>query len=169
MRSALNKLYDVAAWAAALMMIGTLLMVVLGMVDRYVTINFRGTDMYAGYCMASAGFLALAHTLKKNEHIRVTLLINSVPPAAKRVLELWSLAAAVMLSGLFCFYAIKLSYQSWDFHDISTGNDATPLWLPQIGMAAGTLVLLIAFIDELVLEWRGERVTQDSEEALHNE
>ena len=169
MRSALNKLYDGAAWAAALMMIGTLLMVVLGMVDRYVTINFRGTDMYAGYCMASAGFLALAHTLKKNEHIRVTLLINSVPPVAKRVLELWSLTAAVLLSGLFCFYAIKLSYQSWDFHDISTGNDATPLWLPQIGMAAGALVLLIAFIDELVLEWRGERVTQDTEEALHNE
>ena len=169
MRSALNKLYDAAAWAAALMMIGTLLMVVLGMVDRYVTINFRGTDMYAGYCMASAGFLALAHTLKKNEHIRVTLLINSVPPAAKRVLELWSLTAAVLLSGLFCFYAIKLSYQSWDFHDISTGNDATPLWLPQIGMAAGALVLLIAFVDELVLEWRGERPTQDSEEALHNE
>ena len=169
MRSALNKLYDAAAWAAALMMIGTLLMVVLGMVDRYVTINFRGTDMYAGYCMASAGFLALAHTLKKNEHIRVTLLINSVSPAAKRVLELWSLTAAVLLSGLFCFYAIKLSYQSWDFHDISTGNDATPLWLPQIGMAAGALVLLIAFIDELVLEWRGERLTQDSEEALHNE
>lgn len=168
-RNSLNKLYDAAAWAAALMMIGTLLMVVLGMVDRYVTINFRGTDMYAGYCMASAGFLALAHTLKKNEHIRVTLLINSVPPAAKRVLELWSLAAAVLLSGLFCFYAIKLSYQSWDFHDISTGNDATPLWLPQIGMAAGALVLLIAFIDELVLEWRGERLTQDSEEALHNE
>ncbi|MEI7536709.1 MAG: TRAP transporter small permease [Comamonadaceae bacterium] len=169
MRNSLNKLYDAAAWAAALMMIGTLLMVVLGMVDRYVTINFRGTDMYAGYCMASAGFLALAHTLKKNEHIRVTLLLNAVPPGAKRALELWSLVAAVMLSGLFCFYAIKLSYQSWDFHDISTGNDATPLWLPQIGMAAGTLVLLIAFIDELVLEWRGERVTQNSEEALHNE
>jgi TRAP-type C4-dicarboxylate transport system permease small subunit len=169
MRRNLNRLYDAAAWAAALMMIGTLLMVVLGMVDRYVTINFRGTDMYAGYCMASAGFLALAHTLKKNEHIRVTLLLNAVPPGAKRALELWSLTAAVLLSGLFCFYTIKLSYQSWDFHDISTGNDATPLWLPQIGMAAGALVLLIAFIDELVLEIRGQRVSIDSEEALHNE
>lgn len=169
MRRNLNRLYDAAAWAAALMMIGTLLMVVLGMVDRYVTINFRGTDMYAGYFMASAGFLALAHTLKKNEHIRVTLLLNAVPPGAKRALELWSLTAAVLLSGLFCFYAIKLSYQSWDFHDISTGNDATPLWLPQIGMAAGALVLLIAFIDELVLEIRGQRVSIDSEEALHNE
>ena len=86
MRAALDKLYDAAAWLAAFMMIGTLLMVVLGMVDRYVSLNFRGTDMYAGYCMAGAGFLALAHTLKKNEHIRVTLLLNAVPAGAKRAL-----------------------------------------------------------------------------------
>ena len=169
MRRALDGLFDAAAWAAALLMVGTLLMVVLGMIDRYVSINFRGTDMYAGYCMAGAGFLALAHTLKKNEHIRVTLLLNALPPQAKRAMEVWSLCAAVFLSGLFCFYSIKLSYQSWDFNDISTGNDATPLWIPQIGMAVGTLVLLIAFIDELVLELRGRRVSQASEEALHNE
>jgi len=169
LRRSLDRLYDASAWAAALMLVGTLLMVLLGMLDRYVSMNFRGTDMYAGYCMAAAGFLALAHTLKKNEHIRVTLLLNSVPAGAKRALELWSLVAAVFLSGLFCFYSIKLAYQSWDFNDISTGNDATPLWLPQIGMALGTLVLLIAFVDELVLEWCGERVTASSEEALHNE
>jgi TRAP-type C4-dicarboxylate transport system permease small subunit len=169
LRNALNKLYDASAWAAALMLIGTLLMVVLGMVDRYVSLNVRGTDMYAGYCMAAAGFLALAHTLKKNEHIRVTLLLNAVPPAAKKALELWSLSAAVLLSGLFCFYSMKLAYQSWDFNDISTGNDATPLWIPQIGMAVGTLVLAIAFVDELVLEILGQRVTGSSDEALHNE
>jgi TRAP-type C4-dicarboxylate transport system permease small subunit len=169
LRNSLNKLYDAAAWAAALMMVCTLLMVVLGMLDRYVSLNFRGTDMYAGYCMAAAGFLALAHTLKKNEHIRVTLLLNAAPPAAKRALELWGLSAAVLLSGLFCFYSIKLAYQSWDFNDISTGNDATPLWIPQIGMALGTLVLLIAFVDELVLEVLCQRVTGSSDEALHNE
>ncbi|WP_296444647.1 TRAP transporter small permease [Rhodoferax sp. UBA5149] len=169
MRNGLDRLYDVSSWAAALMMVGTLLMVVLGMLDRYVSLSFRGTDMYAGYCMAAAGFLALAHTLKKNEHIRVTLLLNAVAPKAKKALELWSLSAAVLLSGLFCFYSIKLAYQSWDFNDISTGNDATPLWIPQIGMAAGTLVLLIAFVDELVLEFLGQRVTSSSDEALHNE
>lgn len=169
LRNGLDRLYDASSWAAALMMVGTLLMVVLGMLDRYVPLNFRGTDMYAGYCMASAGFLALAHTLKKNEHIRVTLLINAVAPKTKKALELWSLSAAVLLSGLFCFYSIKLAYQSWDFNDISTGNDATPLWIPQIGMALGTLVLLIAFVDELVLEFLGQRVTGSSDEALYNE
>lgn len=169
MRAALDKLYDLAAWAAALMLVGTLLMVVLGMVDRYVTLNFRGTDMYAGYCMAAAGFLALAHTLKKNEHIRVTLLLNHLSPRHKHGLELWCLSAAILLSGLFCFYSLRLAYQSWEFHDISTGNDATPLWIPQIGMALGTLVLFIAFVDEWLLEWRGQRVAANNDEALHNE
>ncbi len=169
LRNGLDRLYKASSWAAALMLVGTLLMVVLGMLDRYVSLNFRGTDMYAGYCMAAAGFLALAHTLKKNEHIRVTLLLNAVPPRMKKALELWSLSVAVLLSGLFCFYSIKLAYQSWDFNDISTGNDATPLWIPQIGMAVGTLVLLIAFVDELVLEFLGQRVTSSSDEALHNE
>ncbi len=169
LRSALDQLYDASAWAAALMMVGTLIMVVLGMVDRYVSMNFRGTDMYAGYFMAAAGFLALAHTLKKNEHIRVTLIVNALPPKAKKAMELWSLTAAVLLSGLFAYYSVRLAYQSWDFHDISTGNDATPLWIPQIGMAVGTLVLLVAFVDELVLEFMGQRQSADSEEALHNE
>jgi TRAP-type C4-dicarboxylate transport system permease small subunit len=169
LRSSLDKLYDGAAWLASALMVLTLVMVVLGMVDRYITINFRGTDMYAGYCMAGAGFLAMAHTLKRGEHIRVTLLVNALKGNAKRGLELWCLVAAVLLSGLFAFYSVKLAYQSWDFNDISTGNDATPLWIPQIGMAVGTLVLMVAFIDELVMHWLGKSSAQTSGEMLHNE
>lgn len=169
LRRYLDKLYDASAWLAALMMVLTLLMVVLGMVDRYVPLNFRGTDMYAGYCMAAAGFLALAHTLKKGEHIRVTLLVNALMGSSKRILELWCLAAAVFLAGLFAIYSIKLSYQSWSFHDISTGNDATPLWIPQVGMAVGAVVFLIAFIDEFVLELLGKRIAANADEMLHNE
>jgi TRAP-type C4-dicarboxylate transport system permease small subunit len=169
MRRILDGLFDAAAWLAAAMMVGTLLMVVLGIVDRYLHMGLRGTDMYAGYCMAGAGFLALAHTLKKGEHIRVTLLLNALKGRARRGLELWCLLAAVLLSGLFCYYSLRLVYQSWDFHDISTGNDATPLWIPQIGMALGMLVLFIAFVDELVLELRGQRVAPNSGEMLHNE
>ena len=42
--------------------------------------NLRGTDAYAGYCMAAAAFLALAHTLKRGEHIRVTLFLDRFGP-----------------------------------------------------------------------------------------
>ena len=63
----------------------------------------------------------------------------------------------------------RLAWQSHSFHDISTGNDATPLWIPQITFAVGALILALAFIDELVLEFRGLRVQPVHDEASHNE
>ena len=169
MRRVLDFLYDAAAWLAALAMIGVLLMVLLSIVSRQVGFHVPGTDAYAGYAMAAAGFLALAHTLKRNEHIRVTLILGRLEGRARHALEMWALSAGVLLAGLFAFYSVRLAWQSHTFHDISTGNDATPLWIPQITMAVGTLILLVALVDEWVLELRGRRVTVGNEEALHNE
>ncbi len=169
MRKFLDGLYDGAAALAALFMVGLLIMVMLSVLGRELHFHVRGTDAYAGYLMAGSGFLALAHTLKRGEHIRVTLILSKLSGSAKRALEIWSLAAATGLAGLFTWYSVKLALQSWQFNDISTSNDATPLWIPQIAMAVGAGVLLIAFIDDLVLECRGLRVQVESAEALHNE
>jgi TRAP-type C4-dicarboxylate transport system permease small subunit len=169
MRRFLDLLYDGAAWLAALMMIGVLVSVLLSVLGRLLHFNVAGSDAYAGYCMAGAGFLALAHTLKHNEHIRVTLLLNSLHGRARHGLEMWALSVAVLLAALFAWFSARLAYQSYVFHDISTGNDATPLWLPQLTMAVGTAILLIAFIDEWVLELRGRRRAAGAGEALRNE
>ena len=169
MRRLLDLLYDAAAYLAAFFMIGTLAMVALGIVARLGNWFIAGTDSYAGYCMAACGFLALAHTLKRNEHIRVTLVLEHAGPRTRRALELWALAAATLLAAAFAWYSARLAFQSWQFNDISTGNDATPLWIPQLAMAVGTLVLLVALVDELVLEWRGQRKRIVPAEALHNE
>lgn len=169
MRRFLDGLYGAAAWLAALAMVGVLLMVLLSIVSRLMGFHVRGTDAYAGYSMAAAGFLALAHTLKKNEHIRVTLLLGRLKGKARHGLEMWALSAAVLLSGLFAFYSVRLAVVSRAINDISTGNDATPMWIPQIGMAVGTVILFIAFVDDWVLELRGQRLVAESEEALHNE
>ena len=169
MRRALNALYDAAAWLAALAMIGLLGMVLLSIVSRQLQFHVPGTDAYAGYLMAAAGFLALAHTLKRGEHIRVTLLLGALHGRARRALEIWALGAATALAALFAFYSLRLVWQSRMFNDISTGNDATPLWLPQLAMAAGTCILLVAFVDELLLELRGQRDHSVPTEATRNE
>jgi TRAP-type C4-dicarboxylate transport system permease small subunit len=169
MRGFLDRLYSAAGYAAAFFMVMTLLMVVAGIADRALALGWRGTDMYAGYAMAACGFLALAHTFKRGEHIRVSLLLQAASPRVKRALEIWSLFAAGTLAAALAFYAVKLTYQSWDFHDVSTGNDATPLWIPQIGMAVGAIVLFIALLDDFILELRGKRVVHSSGEMLRNE
>jgi len=168
MRRLLDAIYDGAGALAAACMVGMLAMVLLSIVGRELNFHVRGTDAYAGYLMAGAGFLALAHTLKRGEHIRVTLLLQAVGPGARRALELWSLLAASLLALVSAFYSCRLAWQSLAFNDISTSNDATPLWIPQLSMALGTVIFAIAFIDELVLEWRG-RVKAEHEEPLRHE
>ena len=169
MRKLLDALYNGAAALAALLLIGLLCMVLLSISGRQLHFHVPGTDAYAGYLMAASGFLALAHTLKRGEHIRVTLLLGALRGGWHKGLELWALAFATLLSSLFAFYCCKLAWQSRAFHDISTGSDATPLWIPQIGMALGAVILAIAFADELVLEALGKRVVRASDEALRNE
>jgi TRAP-type C4-dicarboxylate transport system permease small subunit len=169
MRRALDGLYNSAAALAALCMVGLLVMVMLSVVSRQMGFNVRGTDAYAGYFMAGAGFLALAHTLKKGEHIRVTLILNALKGSWRKALEVWSLGFASLLSTVMAFYSCRLVWQSLDFNDVSTGVDATPLWIPQLVMALGTVVFAIAFIDDFILELLGKRQQHDSGEMLRNE
>ncbi|HTT12629.1 MAG TPA: TRAP transporter small permease subunit [Burkholderiaceae bacterium] len=169
MRRGLDALYDGAAWLAALFMIGLLVMVLLSITGRQFNFLVPGTDAYAGYMMAAAGYLALAHTFKRSEHIRVTLLLASLRGTRRRLLERWALAAAAALAGLAAYYSCRLVWQSYLFHDVSTANDATPLWIPQLTMAIGSVVFTIAILDDLVLELRGQRVEAHSDEATRNE
>ena len=83
MRLFLNRLYDGAAALAAFFMVLLLIAVLLSVTSRVLGFNVPGIDMYAGYMMAAAGFLALAHTLKKGEHIRVTLVLQTLSPRVR--------------------------------------------------------------------------------------
>ena len=86
---ALDRLYDAAAYLAALFLIGTL-------VDG--AARHRRPACSTGTCPAPmrtpatawrrAGFLALAHTLKRGEHIRVTLILEHVGGRGAARLEL---------------------------------------------------------------------------------
>lgn len=158
MRYILDRIYGAAAWTAALFMIGTLLMILLSVSGRLLDFHVRGTDAYAGYCMAAAAFLALAHTLKRGEHIRVTLILDHAGHRGRQALELWSHVAGLLCAILLAWFATRLAWQSFQFHDISQGTDATPLWIPQTGMALGSAIFAVAIADELVAVLRGERL-----------
>lgn len=151
MRRLLDWLYRLTGVLAALFMVGCLSMVLASVLGRLLNFHLRGADSYAGYCMAAAGFLALAHTLKRGEHIRVTLFLDRLGVAGKRWLEIAAHSIGLFFAGLFAVFATRLVYQSFVFNDISQGNDATPLWIPQIGMALGAIVLFIGVLDELIL------------------
>lgn len=166
MRSFLDRLFEGAGYLAGLFMIGTLLAVLSSIFGRYIpALELQGADAYAGYCMAASAFLAMASTLRRGEHIRVTLLINRLSPRAHRRLDIFCHVLALAVSGALAWYSIRLARQSLAFNDISTGLDATPLWIPQLGMALGTTLFALAFAADLVDLMTGRKVRQEPREG----
>ena len=105
---------------------------------------------FAGYFLATSSFLALAHTLKKNAHIRVALLVQRLRPRWRRRAEWWSSGFGAFLTAYFSWYMADLVLQSWRFGDVSPGIVSVPLWIPQSAMAVGLIVLTIALVDMFV-------------------
>ena len=164
MRRILDRVYGAAAWAAALFMIGTLVMILLSVTGRLLDFHVRGTDAYAGYCMAAAAFLALAHTLKRGEHIRVTLVLEHVSPSVRSVLERVAVTIAAALAGYLAWHFCKLAWVSWQLDERSSGLIALPIWIPQGAMAFGAVAFLAAVAERAVRVWGGAAV-----EAQHGD
>jgi len=167
MRRTLDALYALSGGLAAVCMVGVLLCVTTSIVTRQFNVYVAGMDAYAGYFMAAAGFLALAATFRQGEHIRVNLLLDALPRRDRMRLDVFALAVGCLLAGALAWFSLKLVHDSRLYNDVSTGNDATPLWIPQTGMAAGAVLFLVALVDETIQRLRGVEPVRKQEEPLH--
>ena len=100
-----------------------------------------------------------------------SVLLHGSGPRARtaRIIETFAPGA---VAATLAFYAVRMVLQSHEFEEISQGVDATPLWIPQLSMAFGSVVLLIALIDDLVMTTLGRapaRLATHSGEAARME
>ncbi len=145
----LDRLYDAGGALAAVFMVALLVVITLQMVARWSGQQFPGSTDYAGYCMAATSFFAFAYALTRGAHIRVSLLLSRLG-RWRRAGELWCLGVGGALACYFAWYAIKAVRVSYQLHDISQGQDATPLWIPQLVMAIGGTLFAIALVDRFL-------------------
>ncbi len=150
LRRALDALYFGCGVIAAGFLIVMLAIIVVQMLARWAGLVFPGATSYAGYTMAAASFFAFAHALNRGAHIRVGLLLAAVPLWARRWLEIWCFTVGATAAWFLARYTANLVWWSWKLGDVSQGQDATPLWLPQGAMAIGSLVFAVALTDHLL-------------------
>jgi TRAP-type C4-dicarboxylate transport system permease small subunit len=108
---------------------------------------------------AAAAFLTMAHAFKHGDFVRVSALIERLPPAPRRVFEIGGLALALVCNGYLAWWACAFTFESWRFNDIAQGLLPLPMWIPQSSFALGSLLLLLAIADELVLVMCGHEPT----------
>lgn len=167
MRRALDGLYKASGLLAALFLILICAVVVgqvtLNIIDRLASLVtgsaiglvIPGYSSYAGVFLAAASFFALAYTFRHGGHIRVSLVLQALPPGARRGCDIAGTAIAAVFAGYFTWYMGALAVESLSFGDVTPGIVPIPLWLPQAAMTAGLAVLTIALMDDLVRLLRG--------------
>jgi TRAP-type C4-dicarboxylate transport system permease small subunit len=153
----LDALYRVAGWIAAASIV-LITVLVSAQVSLNIVARIGGPDWsftipsyadFAGYFLATATFMALAHTLREGGHIRVNLVVQTLPPGLRWVLEMAALALGVLVAGTATWFCIGLVGESLRYGDMSTGIVAVPLWIPQLPMVAGLALLTVALLHTL--------------------
>jgi TRAP-type C4-dicarboxylate transport system permease small subunit len=157
MTSPFAYLYRAAEILAAMSMILILVLVGGGIALRSIGLQLAGSDDLAAYCLVAIFFLALGPTYRQSEHIRVGLLIERIPVDSRRPLELVLTVVAAIGTGWATWWLGRLVYDSYRFGDVAQGLIAIPLWIPQLTMAVGCLVLLVALVEDVVRTLRGQK------------
>ena len=167
-RWTLDRLYIAGALLGGVCLIAIVVLVVAQVGSRWLGLPIAGAPELAGYAMAGSFFLPLAYAFRSAAHIRITLLINRLRGPWRWTAELLCLAVGLGLASYLAVFMVRMVQVSHMIGDISQGADATPLWIPQIGMAGGAVLLAVALGDTLLEHLLGARRTSVGSSAVLN-
>jgi TRAP-type C4-dicarboxylate transport system permease small subunit len=150
MRALLSKIYDLAGYAAGASVVAIFLVMISATVLREIGVASGGTDDIVAWLAAAAALLAMAHTFQHGDMVRMTLILERLPAPARR----WAEVLALSVGTISCIYLawwVSVSvHQSWMLEDMSNGLIVVPLWIPQLILVFGALLLAVALLDELL-------------------
>ena len=168
MRRWLDRLYDAAGALAALCVFLIFLAMLWGGLGRQLNWRVSGVNDIVAWLCAAAAFFAMAHAFRHGDFVRVTLLLEKVPPRVRRTLDAVCLLIAVVCVAYLAYWATAFTWESYEYAEMATGLVVIPIWIPQASFVLGSWLLLVAMIDELVGVLRGQTPSyQRAVEARH--
>ena len=157
MRRFLDRLYAASGALAALCLASICVLMLAQAVGREFGLLIRAADDITSWLCAAAAFLALGHTFRHGELVRVGLFIDMVPASWRRLAELVALTITGLFVGYMAWAACTFVYESWKFKEVAQGLIKIPIWIPQMCFVLGVLVFLVAVLDELVVVIRNRK------------
>ena len=128
-----------------------------GALTRPLGISLSGNDDLVSWMCAAAAFLPMASAFRSGDFVRMLLVLDQFPPAARRAAEIAALSIALLACAALAGWASFGVYESWRYGEMSIGLLVVPIWIPQLPFALGTTVLAIAVLDELLAVLRGRQ------------
>ncbi|MNG21071.1 Tripartite ATP-independent periplasmic transporter, DctQ component [compost metagenome] len=95
--------------------------------------------------------------MQRGAHIRVELLYRLLPARGRFFADVLSTLIGLSIATYLAWYCALFVIESYEFHEVSSGLLPIPMWIPQLSMLLGTLILVVAMLERLVLVCMGQR------------
>ena len=124
---------------------------------REAGVLIRGADDIVSWLCAASAFLALGHTFRQGELVRVGLWLDMLGERARWWMEVFSLSVTLAFVGYMAWAVTHFVYESWRFNEVAQGLIKIPIWVPQMSFVLGIIIFFIAIADELVAVLGGSK------------
>ena len=166
MRRFLDRLYAGGGVAAAIAMAAICVLMLAQAVGREAGILIRGADDIVAWLCAACAFLALGHTFRSGDLVRVGVFLDRLPERMRWYAELFALTATALFTAYILWAVTRFVYDSWQFKEVAQGLIRVPIWIPQLSLPLGIVIFFVAVLDELVTVLRRQKPAyQRAEEA----
>ena len=166
MRRFLDRLYDGAGVAAAVAMAGICVLMLAQAFGREAGILIRGAEDIVAWLCAACAFLALGHTFRHGDLVRVGVFLDRLPERARWYAELAALGVTALFTAYMLWAVTRFVYDSYAFKEVAQGLIRVPIWMPQLSLVIGIAIFFVAVLDELIVVLKKEKPSyQRAEEA----
>lgn len=157
MRRFLDRLYLGAAVIAAVSMAAICALMLAQAVGREAGILIRGAEDIVAWLCAACAFLALGHTFRHGDLVRVGVFLDRLGERARWYAELIALSVTAIFTVYMLWAVSRFVYESWQFHELAQGLLPIPIWIPQTSLIVGIAIFLVAVLDELATVLRKQK------------
>ncbi|OGA33521.1 MAG: C4-dicarboxylate ABC transporter permease [Betaproteobacteria bacterium RIFCSPLOWO2_12_FULL_64_23] len=117
---------------------------------RYLTDeSFAFTEEFSVFLMVVLTFVGASAAFAKNSHVRMSFVVERLPPRLARHVEIAVMVAAAVLLAILVWYGIRLLLDDWNFDTTSPGI-GIPQWIYTLWLPLLSAVIALRIVGRIV-------------------
>jgi len=130
------------------------------------------SDEISGYLLVVMTFFGIAYSLRSGSLLRIEFILFALPKRLRGIADVLYDLIALAVCLLLLRAMVRFTWITWEREAVAPTLIETPLWIPQLAMPLGMVVLVIAFLLELrgsILRMLGRGPAATTESSPHFE
>lgn len=108
-----------------------------------------GTYEIFGVFLPCIVLLGLSYVQAEHAHVRITMLLDILPPALQNIFNIITTIIAMVMTVLIGWYGFELSVRFWNSGKL-IDTIHVPKWIPQLVVPLGALALFLVLLVQLI-------------------